>query len=208
MYVKRVAVVSQNPTFIRFFELECRLLHCEVQAFSKMPHELAQHVRVFIDTDTIRSYLFDRDKVVTVSKNASLENRENHLCWPPELDQIRALLTDAPMRDSMHDAPAQKEVTLQIQSRERREISYGARSIILSQTEFMLFEVLASAQNKPVSRHELMTLFGAEKGNIADVYVCLLRKKLEQLCECRVIETVRGVGYRWMLSVEDEAEKK
>ena len=68
-------------------------------------------------------------------------------------------------------------------------------------------KTLANAEKNPVRRETLMEILGAEKGNISDVYVCLLRKKLEQLCECHVILTVRGVGYSMALTVKDVASK-
>ena len=56
--------------------------------------------------------------------------------------------------------------------------------------------------DSPVRRDELMRLFGAEKGNIADVYISRLRKKLEDPHGPRIIETVRGEGYRLKVKIK------
>ena len=203
MYVKQIAVVSTNPTFVRFFSLECQLLNYKVQHFSKMPSTLETFAYVFLDVDTVRHYVMDRSKIVTVSKASVPKGVSANLLWPVSLHEIRQILEQSPLSDFDDSAHTVDDATLLIENRARRELRYGTQYALLSQSEFLLFEALASAQKKPVSREVLMGLLGAEKGNIADVYVCLLRKKLEQLCDRRVIVTVRGVGYRLMLDVKE-----
>ncbi len=202
MYVKQIAVVSTNPTFVRFFSLECQLLNYKVQHFSKMPPILEPYAYVFVDADTIRHHVIDRAKIITVSKASAPKGVSAHLLWPVSLHEIRQILEQTPPSDLDDSARTVDDATLWIENRERRELRYGTQYAMLSQSEFLLFDALASAQKKPVSREVLMGLFGAEKGNVVDVYVCLLRKKLEQLCDRRAIVTVRGVGYRLMLDVK------
>ena len=69
--------------------------------------------------------------------------------------------------------------------------------------EYRLLERLGEgSDNSVVPREEVMALFGAEKGNIADVYVSRLRKKLEDPSCPRIIETVRGKGYKIRVKIK------
>ena len=207
MSVRKVAIISSNPTFLRFFELECKLLGYPTHCFSKMPSHSEGYSHIFVDTATVRHYGSDRPSVITVSANTNTKEGIRHLTWPVTMQEIREIFENVPTTVTKNMPSTKAEDVLWIQSREHREISYGGQIVLLSQGEMLLLGALAEAQQKPVSRETLMRLFSADTGNIVDVYVCFLRKKLEQLCERRVILTVRGVGYRLTLTVRD-AEKE
>ena len=59
-----------------------------------------------------------------------------------------------------------------------------------------MMECLLSAHGQAVTRAMLDEAIGASAANKTDVYICLLRKKLEALTGNPTIRTVRGVGYR------------
>ena len=65
----------------------------------------------------------------------------------------------------------------------------------MSDHEIKILELLCERSGTSVSRDELNRLVGATDGNIVDVYICRLRKKLEKSGERKVIYTVRGAGY-------------
>jgi DNA-binding response OmpR family regulator len=71
--------------------------------------------------------------------------------------------------------------------------------IYLSITEFRLLELLARHSGRIVSRHEMLTkVWGPGRGvseNTLDVFVRLLRKKIDEGHEPRLIQTHRGFGY-------------
>ena len=77
-----------------------------------------------------------------------------------------------------------------------RRVQVKGRSIDLSAREFTLAETLMRHPNQVMSREQLLDKvwgYDYEPGsNIVDVYVGYLRKKLGT----RLIETVRGMGYR------------
>ena len=207
MYIRKIAVVSSNPQILRFFALECQLLGYAVDRFSKMPFEPKKYTHIFVDTDTVRYDGIESGTVFSVSQSTMQKSGDRHLQWPISFVELREILDGA--HDLVaEDSPPKDDSVLWIGSRERHEIRYETQSVILSQGEFLLFDALAIAQKKPVSRAALMCLFGAETGNIVDVYICLLRKKLEQICDRRVIITERGVGYRLTMSVKDVEKKK
>ena len=80
----------------------------------------------------------------------------------------------------------------------RYEVSVHGRRLELTTTEFKLLEILAERPGWVFSRDEILSrLWGDEKAVIdrtVDVHVTNLRKKLGKAG--RIIENVRGVGYK------------
>ncbi|WAS95506.1 response regulator transcription factor [Nannocystis punicea] len=71
----------------------------------------------------------------------------------------------------------------------------------LSPREFTVLYLLMTEAGRPVARNELLEKVWAQTadtaGNIVDATVKNLRSKLGE--HARLLETVRGVGYRWQL---------
>ena len=67
-------------------------------------------------------------------------------------------------------------------------------SIRLSPKEYAVFRLLAEHRGTPVSRKQISEAIGESTANKVDVYVCMLRKKLET-ADTRLIKTIRGKGY-------------
>jgi two-component system OmpR family response regulator len=80
-----------------------------------------------------------------------------------------------------------------------REVRRGHRTISLTRTEFGILELLLRNAGRVVSRDTLIeNVWGAGadiENNTLDAFVRLLRAKVEQAGEPRLIHTVRGVGY-------------
>ena len=82
----------------------------------------------------------------------------------------------------------------------RHEAKRGDREIELSQREFALLEYLMRSPGRVFSRSQICehvwnTHFDTGT-NMVDVAVTRLRKKIEVPGESKLIDTVRGVGYR------------
>jgi DNA-binding response OmpR family regulator len=81
----------------------------------------------------------------------------------------------------------------------RRAVHRAGRAIELTRREFDLLEELARNRNVVLSRDQLLEqVWGydfAVDGNVVDVFVGYLRRKLEAEGEPRMIHTVRGVGF-------------
>ncbi|PSM49964.1 DNA-binding response regulator [Chroococcidiopsis sp. CCALA 051] len=79
-----------------------------------------------------------------------------------------------------------------------RQVRIGDRSIELSAKEFTLSETFLRHPNQVLSREQLLSAvwgYDYDPGsNIVDVYVGYLRKKISS----HLIETVRGMGYRFV----------
>lgn len=75
----------------------------------------------------------------------------------------------------------------------------AGKEIYLSLTEFRLMELLARNAGRVVSRHEILAnVWGPGRGvseNTLDAFVRLLRKKLDEDAEFKLIHTHRGFGY-------------
>jgi DNA-binding response OmpR family regulator len=80
-----------------------------------------------------------------------------------------------------------------------RTATRGGRSLALTRREFDLLEALARNAGIVLSRDKLLELVWgydwAAEGNVVDVFVSYLRRKLEENDEPRILHTVRGVGF-------------
>ena len=74
-------------------------------------------------------------------------------------------------------------------------VTVGDRRIPLTPAEQAILSHLLSHSGETVSRDTLSTLLSGG-GNSVDVYVCHLRTKIEKPLGRRIIQTVRGEGYR------------
>ncbi len=89
----------------------------------------------------------------------------------------------------------------------RRELRVGADEVHLSTLEFDLLRALASSPGRVFSRAQLLEevwgydFYGDER--VVDVHVRSLRRALgDDAGDPRVIGTVRGVGYKFLLAAE------
>lgn len=85
------------------------------------------------------------------------------------------------------------------------EVSRGGAAVALSAKEFALMEAFMRHPGQLMSKAQLLEhawdLEYEERSNVVEVYIRLLREKLDRPFGLRSIETVRGAGYR--LRVEE-----
>jgi DNA-binding response OmpR family regulator len=83
---------------------------------------------------------------------------------------------------------------------ESREVVREGETVRLTAREGALFELLLRRRGKVVSRSEIQARIWEDSfdlsTNIIDVYINALRKKLDSGPHEKLIQTVRGVGYR------------
>jgi len=83
---------------------------------------------------------------------------------------------------------------------EAREVARGSEVVRLTSREGALFELLLRRRGKVVSRSEIQARIWEDSfelsTNIIDVYINSLRKKIDSGDRDKIIQTVRGVGYR------------
>ena len=100
-------------------------------------------------------------------------------------------------------APAQKNLLQQGDLRldpKQRRAWRGQRELPLTAREYALLLVLVERRGETVSREAILEeVWGQSEeqgnGNVIEVYVRYLRRKLEEKGERRLIHTVRGMGY-------------
>lgn len=90
-------------------------------------------------------------------------------------------------------------LTLDIRS---REVTVNNRKVALTSKEFSLLEYLMRHKNQVVSRSQILQhVWGYDfdpESNIVDVFIRHIRQKLEVVCNRQVIETVKGIGYKFI----------
>lgn len=114
----------------------------------------------------------------------------------PLIHRIKALLRRTPASEQARDLVSIAGIEI---DRVRHSAKAGGRELDLTPTEFRLLWTLARAPGRPFSRNELMDRCRGEDANALertiDVHVRSLRQKLDAFES--LIETVRGIGYRF-----------
>ena len=81
-----------------------------------------------------------------------------------------------------------------------RTVRRGSRLVDVSAREYALLEFMAQRANRVVTRTEIWQHIyefrGGADSNVVDVFIGLLRKKLERDNQPRLLHTHRGQGYR------------
>lgn len=109
------------------------------------------------------------------------------------LARVRALLR----REKVHRVRIIRVHDLEIDTA-RRHVMRSGRDIDLSHREYDLLEALAAAEGRVLSRdmiQERVWMNEQSSSNTVDVYVGLLRKKLDAGQAVKLIHTVNRVGY-------------
>jgi DNA-binding response OmpR family regulator len=109
------------------------------------------------------------------------------------LARVRALLR----RDKIHRTRIIRVGDLEIDTAKRR-VSRAGRMIGLSHREYELLESLAANEGRILTREAIQErVWMAENSfsNTVDVYIRMLRKKIDAGHPIKMIQTVHGVGY-------------
>lgn len=124
---------------------------------------------------------------------------DDYLTKPFYVDELVARLL-ALHRRSTGSELSIKQVEDLVINLSTREVKRGERSIDLTSREFNLLEYLMRSPGRVYTRTQILEhVWGYDfdpNTNIVDVCLQRLRKKVEQAGEEKLIETVRGVGYR------------
>ena len=72
---------------------------------------------------------------------------------------------------------------------------WGNQLIPLSDNEYKVLSLLCENRREVVERERIYAELGAEDGNMGDVYICHLRRKLDNKLGIKLIYTIRGKGY-------------
>lgn len=113
--------------------------------------------------------------------------------FPELLARVRALIR----RDKIHKSRVIRIADLEIDTAQRK-VTRGGTVIGLSRREYDLLEALAAHEGQVLTRDVIQERVWQDEesySNTVDVYVGMLRKKVDAGHEVKLVQTVRGVGY-------------
>lgn len=204
--MRDIAIVSRNSELSSLIALEAELCGASSRILSRIPADGSGYKMIFIDTDTVEiQEVIEGTSVFLISVALdSIPSSSRYgavLRYPLLLTELRRVILGAGIRGEAADRE-KMHTSVIYADKERREIELEGRKAVLSENEFAVLSALCLASGKAVSRAELDELLGVSEGNMSDVYICRLRKKLEELSSQKVIYTVRGIGYSTEFSLE------
>ena len=124
---------------------------------------------------------------------------DDYLGKPFEFDELLARLQALVRRSRQKTSPSLKVGELELDTVHRKVTRQG-REIPVTGKEYMLLEFLMYHPNMLLTRYQLeQQVWDSDfegTSNILDVYIRHLRKKIDDDFEEKMIETVRGQGYR------------
>ena len=157
----------------------------------------AQRERVPILMLTARDTVEDRVRGLDVGA-------DDYLPKPFDFSELLARVRALLRRDKMHRSRVIQVADLEIDTARRRVTRAGVE-IGLSRREYELLEAMAAQESRVLTRDVIMERIWMEDvsySNTVDVYIGMLRKKIDAGHKVKLIQTVRGVGYT--LRVPDE----
>jgi two-component system copper resistance phosphate regulon response regulator CusR len=110
-------------------------------------------------------------------------------------------------RDKVHRQRTIRVADLEIDTAQRRVTRAGVE-IGLSHREYELLEALAAQESRVLSRETILERVWMDEdsySNTVDVYIGLLRKKIDAGHSVKLIQTIRGAGYTLRLPDHEEA---
>jgi DNA-binding response OmpR family regulator len=133
---------------------------------------------------------------------------DDYLVKPFALKELLARLRAIARRSS----DSAKSTTLQLADLSldtlTRRIRRGGKTIDLSTKELAVLECLMRKPDQILTRTQIadhVWNFDAyNQSNVVDVYIRNLRRKIDDGCELKLIQTVRGAGYRLSAEAGDE----
>jgi len=197
MSQRRVAIISKNKKISRLVEGELRLLDYEVDLIGSNDGRLDGYFAIICDcTENLINPLGDaKIKLAIVREQAQsdLGAFTHKLPFPFPLQKLRSIMQSNASEDTPEEREnAEKALILDEKALTVRLFDV---SVSLSRNEYKILSALCKNSGECVSRAALTELLGATDGNIADVYICHLRKKLEEPFGVKMIYSVRGKGY-------------
>lgn len=145
-----------------------------------------------------------RGKYLVVCEQAEQQS-ERIIVLPRPLDLEQFL--DAALKLSETEGAAEVQ-DYQLDDK-KRTLTYGRKSVFLTEKEYALFQILHAHIGEVVAKETLTRLLWKKGNNNAcQVYVAYLRGKLEQIAGPGALTSVRGRGYILRRPSENTERKK
>lgn len=202
-----IVILSPDELFARMLTDECTFCGFPAKSFPVADEHVFSASTVLIDLDHIRTIPASATQVIGfLSEPDTVPDEVRSRCRvifhrPFPMSELRGELYRLFPAGTVKVSSVQKKTSPSV----RRELTldpihmcavYGDFSVPLSYHELTLLGRLLAADGETVSKGELSVLLGGHASNMTETYVCRLRRKIEKALGIRIIESVRGVGYR------------
>lgn len=195
----RLIIYSSDAIFSRMLEVEFSMQGLSVLVSDHPGGDLFSSIAL-LDLDSAQPPLPDSyDRMIGFTRGQSMADEDTRracsmiLRRPFEMQLLRREILEKSDFKELSDGRREPKIFLH---QDGHAIRVNGREVRLTPKEFLVAEYLFNHRTAVVSRRELTEVIGESETNKTDVYVCLLRKKLDTVCSMKVIETVRGQGYR------------
>jgi DNA-binding response OmpR family regulator len=145
--------------------------------------------------------------IIVLSAKRAIEDRvvclqhgaDDYVSKPFAFSELLARAQAVLRRARGASEPSRLEIADVVLDRFSREVTRGGRKIDLQPREFALLEQLMCNAGKALSKSYLLERLWDysfdPQTNVVDVLVCRLRNKIDKDVSCKLIHTMRGVGY-------------
>jgi hypothetical protein len=203
--IKNAIVFSSDVRFKRMLELELASIGFDIIS-EKSESNDDLYVLIDLDDETPKGFysIINAQTVIGFSKSNVVETSDiaqicdSFLNRPFMMRELFALLGHTPqyttIRTITHQSPEPGVKRLSIDENSKSAI-YGDDVIPLSENEYLVLSALCQNRGQTVERSALDAMLGSDGSNMGDVYICHLRKKIDNNLGIKLIYTVRGKGY-------------
>lgn len=206
---KSARIVSDDSRFARMLEIELRTAGVEITD-SPNSDSLGEVYYVIADLDSCSA-----DELLNFSQSSVLIGFskecgdsilekivicEEYFKRPFLIKDFLALFGEAEisrLRPDTHTniKASNKKVTYLSVSEIDKAAVWGELLIPLSDNEYKVLSLLCDNRYEIVEREKIDYTLGVEYSNMSDVYICHLRKKIDNKLGLKLIYTIRGKGY-------------
>ena len=205
--VKKLAVVTKRERVARFFSLEAEACGIGADVMTSVPEDISGYGILIIDRALEKNEKKIADRLCgSVSVTAFDGENKLDTLWklPVSVKTVRAAFEGRGYPETLCRTAEAASHYLYVVDEEERILLCADRRITLTEGEWRVLFCLNDADGRVVERDRLSALFGATGSNLADVYVCNLRRKLSAFTGTRIISTVRGKGYALLTKIKTD----
>ena len=203
MESKKIVIISASESLRNFFKLEALNFEFYVDCLEKIDrghNDFSDYDLLIIDKDTVKQIpLNSAKKELTVSN----QSEKADITYPCLINELKKIYNGLYSHTAVASATiCNNGINIIFYANENNVVSINQRKYLLSDTEYKILTILCKNAQNTVTRKELQEIFENDSSNICDVYICKLRKKLEDSLGQKLIFTVREKGYKIVANVE------